>query len=163
MKSYIQQNSVQQYLADHRFSYLKSALSLLLAFLSACFPLQASADTAINDRFELYVNNVCNTPPLGADLTKLTALCFVAFAGGPAGGGAGSTSSSSNLGTADAASGIISPKNIESHECLDDFKKSQERRGVLLADGDCCFQPSSAAALALKLNWKTAFNPTCEV
>lgn len=130
MKSYVQQRSVQQFFATHRSSSHLSALSLLLVFIATCYPLHASADTAINDRFELYINTICNTvPPAGWDSVKVGLLCADAFASGSAGGGAGSVSTSSNLGTADAGSGTISPKNIETHECLDDFNQKPGSKG----------------------------------
>lgn len=131
MKSYIQTNSVQLFFASQRTSSRLSALSLLTAIIAIFIPLPASADTAINDRFELYIKSICDTvpAPAGWDTAKLSSLCAVAFTGGFAGGGAGSTSSSSNLGTADATVGSVSPKNKEIHECLDDFDQKSDEKG----------------------------------
>ncbi len=124
MKPSIQTNSVQQFLATHLSTSRLFFLTLLLALLSAFFPLQASADTAINDRFELYIFNICNnpSPPASWDQAKLNTLCTAASTGGYVLGNAG-YSSSSNLGTSDPSSGTTSPNHREVYECLDDFNR----------------------------------------
>lgn len=130
MKSYIQKNCVQRFLAVHSLSTRLPVKLLLVVFISACYPLQASADTAINDRFEKYIYDICNnpSPPAGWNTTKLLALCTAASTGGFVLGNAG-YSSSSNLGTSDANSGATSPKNKEIHECLDEFKQKPGEKG----------------------------------
>ena len=134
MRSYFQNNRIQQYRAGHRsFSNLSA---VLLALLAGWIPQQAAADTAVNDQFELYIfNDICNAAsfPPSWDLASISTLCSTAFVGGPAGGGTGSTSSSSNLGTANAGSGVASRKKKGIRESLEESK--EEPKKAASADG----------------------------
>lgn len=129
MKSYIQQLSVQQFLAAHRTTYLLSALSLFTAIVATCFPLHASAGAATNTKFKQYIEGICAgtiTAPPGVvwNAAALSAMC-TATGGGIGGDGV----VSANLGIADTGSGIISSKNKENYECLDDFNQKPGSKG----------------------------------
>ena len=125
-----QTGSAQQVNTARRARLHLFPIMLMLIGVVAYFPTQGKADTAVNDQFELYIFNICNTgaPPPGWDLVKLGQLCAIAFTGGPAGGGPGSTSSSNNLGTGDASSTAASSKTKEVHECLDDLKSKPGKK-----------------------------------
>lgn len=131
MWSHFQPSTAKQFLAAQRFTSLLTAMPLLVAFIAACFPVQTYADTAINDRFELYINTICNTfpAPAGWNSTRVGLLCAAAFVDGFAGGGAGSVSTSSNLGTADIGNSGASPMSKEIHECLDDLIRKPGEKG----------------------------------
>lgn len=130
MKSYIQTNSVQQFFAAQRTSSRLSALLLLTAIVAIFTPLQASAGSATNTRFQEYIKGICAgtiTAPPGVvwDATALGTMCSLT-------GGAASTSTtvvSANLGIADTGSGTISAKNNEIYECLDDFNQEPGSKG----------------------------------
>lgn len=112
MKSDIQKNRTQQYRAERRSFSRLSAVPVLLALLAGWVPQHAEASTP-DAQFRQYLFNICANPPFpipnGWDQDQLSSMCQLAFPGGFAGGGA-ATTSSSNVGTANAGSGLSTRK-----------------------------------------------------